>query len=256
MNEIPFKDNIVRSNIAKNHCRKRNFFEFEHNSDQIIRTESFNDLKKRYGEEANPIITVELGNRLYKELEDVYGIIVPVKYVVSKDREGQEVVYGVTDKIEGESLDRVKITPELVKKMKELCEKIALYYLSKTSDGGRYLADIANASQYVYGTKRGNDGELDIYLIDTDLYMREGIVALYNIVLWFSRHMISMERRCRERFDGARSIIEKILNKPFPENLPQEKLSNISAIIRKIRGYLDNTIAMDDKDAHPIFSDF
>lgn len=250
---IPFRNDLVKSDVNVNKKNKRDFFESKVNSQLIIRTESLDDLRNRCIDGIDPIELIVLGNRLYKELEAFYGILVSVGYVLSKDDEGSNVVYGVSNKIKGERLDRLKITPEIIEKIEKLYEKITQYYFDKISDGGYYLADIAGASQYIYGTKEG-DSNSDIYLVDIDLYVREGIVALYNVILWLSRRMIFMERKCGKKFNEARNIFEKILNKPRSQDLSQEKILVINTIIKKIKGYIENTIAIDNEDAHPIFS--
>ena len=254
--EINFSDHLVESKISPVHEGRGKLFEIKDNPDKIVRMESFEDLEDRYKGQVDPIVVAELGQELYAELKDKYGINVPVEFVAGKDFESKDVIYAIVDKVEGKDLDKIEVTPELTEKVEKLYEKIAQYYLDKFTqeqDDGLYLADINNASQYVYGKKKG--GELpDIYLVDTDLYIRDGKVALCNIVLWLYRHMVSVEKKYGKKFAHAREIIEQITDTSLPKNMTKEQRLAAKKIIQKTKGYLDSSIPIDDKDAHPIFS--
>ncbi len=252
-NETPFGDNLVESGISEVHKGRGKLFEFEHNLDKVVRVESFDALEKRYKGQVDPITVAGFGKKLYGELESDYGITAPVEFVVGKDVRGRNVVYGITDKIEGENLDKIKVTSEITEEVEKLYAKIAQYYLDKLSKDEMYLADINNASQYVFG-KRKSDELAKIYLIDTDLYIRDGKVALYNIVLWLVRHMSSVERKYNKKFNQARNIIGQLLHEPVPQSVNEKGKIVAEEIITKALGYISGEIPEDDDDAHPIFS--
>lgn len=100
-------------------------------------------------------------------------------------------------------------------------------------------------------------GKVDpnIYLVDADLYMRDGKVALCNTILWLYRHMISVEKKYGKKFTQARKIIAQILNTPLPQNITKAQKMAAENIIKKTKGYFDDRIPIDNEDAHPIFSD-
>ena len=254
--EISFSDHLIESDVSPVHKGSGKLFEIKDNPDKIVRMESFEDLEHRYKGQVDPIVVAELGQKLYGELVEKYGINVLVEFVAGKDSGGKDVIYAIVDKIEGKDLDKIEVTPELTVKVEKLYENIAQYYLDKFSqeqEDGLYLADVNNASQYVYGKKKGDESP-SIYLVDTDLYIRDGKVALCNVVLWLYRHMVSVERKYGKKFDRAREIIEQMTEAPFPQNITEEQRLAAEEIIRKTKGYLDGSIPIDDKDVHPIFS--
>jgi hypothetical protein len=255
--EISFSDHLIESEISPVHKGRGKLFEIKNNPDKIVRMESFEDLESRYNGQVDPVVVAELGQELYGELRDKYHINVPVEFVAGKDSENKDVIYAIVDKVDGKDLDKIEVTPELTEKVEKLYEKIAQYYLDKfplEQEDGLYLADINNASQYVYGKKKG-DEVAHIYLVDTDLYLRDGKVTLRNIVLWLYRHVSGVERKYGKRFDHAREIIRQITNATLPKEITEEQRAAAKKILEKIKGYLDGTIPVDDEDEHPLFSD-
>lgn len=244
--EVPFSDNLVESDISEVHKGRNKLFEFENNPDKIIRVESFDLLEKRYRGKIDPITLVGLGRGLYEELERDYGFAVPVEYVVGKDSENRKVVYGITDKVEGENLDKSEVSLELTEAVEKLYTSISHYYLDKLhSRDTFYLADINNSNQYVYGKRKG-DEKPKIYLVDTDLFMHNAKAALYNIVLWFIRHMGAVEERYQRRFIEARKIVEQILNEPLPSDIADEEKDAVVKTIAEAKDFLDGRFPEDD----------
>ena len=212
-------------------------------------------MEERYKGQVDPVVIGELGQKLYSELKDRYGINAPVDFIIGKGDEDKDVIYAIVDKIDGTDLDKIEVTPELTEEVEKLYASIAQYYLDKLpEEGGLYLADINSASQYVYGKKKGDEVP-HIYLVDTDFYIRDGKVALCNVVLWLYRHMVSVERKYGKEFTRAREIIQQILDTPLPQNITTEQKSAAEEIISKTKGYLRGSLPIDDNDAHPIFSD-
>jgi RNA-binding protein YhbY len=253
--EISFSDHLIESTISPVHQGRGKLFEIKGNPDKIVRMESFKSLEHRYKGDVDPVVIAEEGQKLYAELEKKYGIAVPVEFLVGKDSKDNDVIYAIVDKIDGSDLDKIEVTPELTEKVEKLYEAIAQYYLDTVTKKERiYLADINNASQYVYGKKKG-DEEPRIYLVDTDLYMRDGPVALRNVILWLYRHVCSVEKKYGKKFIRAREIIRQTIAQPLPETVTDEQKTVAKKIIEKTKGYMDGSVRMDDDDAHPIFSD-
>jgi len=246
--EINFSDHLRDSEISPIHKGSGKLLEIQNNPDKIVRVESFADLKERYEGVLEPVVVGELGQELYGELKSHYGIDAPVEFMTGKDHDSNDVIYAIVDKVDGADLDKIAVTPELTEKVEKLYEAIAQYYLDKLpQEGALYLADINNASQYVYGMKKG-DEKPSIYLIDTDLYMRDGKAALYNIVLWLYRHMTTVERKYGKRFDVARETIGRILDAPIPENLTDKERAAAQEIREKAREYLEGSRPIDNED--------
>ena len=125
--------------------------------------------------------------------------------------------------------------------------------MNKLGKDGPFLADINGASQYVYGKRKGDEKE-DIYLVDTDLYIRDSKVAFYNIVLWLAIHVISVERKYGKKFEGARGIIERIVSEPLPGGLTDEGKPIVERIIAKTRKYLaGQKVDFDEEEVNPVF---
>lgn len=252
--ELSFSDYLIESEISPVHKGRGKLFEIKDNPDKIVRVETFEDLERRYKGRVDPIVVGELGQKLYGELKSNYGIDAPVEFLAGKDSRNNDVIYGIVDKIDGVDLGNSTFDSKISLEVENLYEKIAQYYLDKMSvEDGLYLADINNPSQYVYGKKKG-DVEPHIYLVDTDLYIRDGKVALCNVVLWLYRHIISVEKQCGTKFIHVREIIEHILTTPLPQNITEAQRVAAQKIIEKTKGYLDGRISVDDEDNHPIFS--
>jgi len=86
------------------------------------------------------------------------------------------------------------------------------------------------------------------------LYIRNEKFALYNVVVWFFRHMSWAEKKFGTEFTEAREVVQQILDAPLPDYISEKEESVIRGIIEKTRGYLEGSIRIDDEDAHPIFS--
>jgi hypothetical protein len=249
-NHVPFKGSLVESTVSEAHKGRGKLF--ENNSDKIIRVVSFDSLEKRYHYQIDPVALASLGKKLYAELETKYGIPVPVEYVAGKDEQGRNVIYGITEKISGKNLAEVDIDPEVAIQSEKLYISLSQYYLDKLAklpDGEIYLADINGASQYAYGTTI-YDEQPKIYLVDTDLFMRNGNVAFYRVVAWFIRHMISVERRFGKKFEEARKNIAQTISNPLPEGLNDKEKEEIEKAITEAKNFLEGQFSK-ESDALP-----
>lgn len=238
-NEVPFRGELKDSEISKVNIDNK-FSEIGDNPDKIVRIESFDLLNSRYKNKIEPIELTGIANKLYKELETEYGIPVSVDFLVGKDKEGNKVVYSITDKIEGKNLGDIdiEISGEFITQVQKLYESIAKYFFDKLRQGGFYLSDINGSSQYVCGKKHGEQ-ENKIHLIDTDIYINDSKVAIYTIVEWLTRHMNELEGKFNIRFERAREYTDKFINNPLPEEiseLDKEKIINNNIGIKKFLG--------------------
>jgi len=241
-NPLPFKNNLIESNVSEAHKGSGKLKEIEKNPEKIIRVLDIRKLERYYQNKIGAVMIASLGSKLYKEIEDKYNIPTPVEYIISKDQNNTDVIYGITDRIDGATLDEVAITPETIQQTETLYTSISKYYLDKLDGLPKkeiYLTDISNASQYVFGT-RLNDERPKIYLVDTDLlfHIHSDKKSFYYSIAWFIRHMKSVENRFSKKFDNARKNIEIILDNPALEELNEEEMKEIKKTIMESKNFL------------------
>ena len=236
-NQTPFKDDLVKSNISQHqHGEFERLYEFKNNPNKIIRLMNLNDLGYEHHDHIDPIELVALGKKLYNELEEKYNIHAPVEYVVGNDMDGERVVYGITDRI----TSNLENNKQLAEQAEKLYTSLSKYYSDKSeglSNGGMFLTDIRGFSQYVYGTKAG-DEQPKFYLVDTDLYMHDDKLSFYYVIAWLIRHMSSVEKKFGKHFDVARKNIETILSNPILEGLAENEKETIQKTIVEANNFL------------------
>lgn len=219
----------------------RKFYQCEDDSSKVIRIDSMDDLVERYDNMADPKVVIELGKKLFQEIQTNYNIQVPSEIIVDKNEENKDTIYIITDKIDGVSLEKAEETPEFLKKLEDLYVSISKYYLDKLNSEEAHLADLNGTSQYIYGTKKGNENP-EIYLVDTDLYLNKGDVALLHNVKWLIRHM-------PKKFDEAIENIRKIIETPLSKDLSEEEKIIAEKEIRESLSLLNGTFKIgDEKD--------
>lgn len=146
--------------------------EFESRKDKVIRIADIDELRSN------------LGNLEYEELlgdlkaslaafAETYGCKLPnPQWVVGKNEKDKEVIYGITDKIEGNDL--VSLAKKDPKQTEELIENhflsVVTYLSSVRENGDMYLSDINKPEQFVYG-KAAGDQKDQIYLVDVDPHL-------------------------------------------------------------------------------------
>jgi hypothetical protein len=209
-------------------------FEIENN--KVKRVETQVDLNTRYAGEVNLNILKNVGEKLFRELKNDYGILSTVEFRLVKDEKGLDVINILNDWVDGKNLKEVEKTPEVIEQIENLYSIIAKYLFDKLLVGGFFLADINSATQYVYGRKEENDIQ-QIYLVDTDLYIGYGKTSLYHTVKWFVRHMI--EDECGKKFDKARKYIEKFIYGSLPENVNEDERVMIEKNILEAKAFFE-----------------
>lgn len=218
----------------------REFYQYDNDPSRIIRIDSFDDLTERYDNVVDPVHVVELGKKLFSEIQRDYNIKAPVEILLNKDEKNKEAVYIITDKIEGQSLEESLIgeNPEFLKKLETLYVSISKYYLDKLNSKEAHLADLNNMSQYVYGRKKG-DIEDEIYLVDTDLYINKGDAYLLHNVKWLIGHI-------PKRFDEAIKNIRQIIESPLNKGLNDEDKILAEKEIKESLSLLNGTFNAND----------
>ncbi len=217
----------------------RKFYQFDNDSSKVIRIDSFEELEDRYNNMAKPNIVIDLGKKLFQEIQTDYNIKVPSKIIIDKNEENKDTVYIVTDKINGVALEKAEKTPDFLMKLEDLYVSISKYYLDKLNSKDAHLADLNSESQYIYGTKKG-DEKPEIYLVDTDLYLNKGDVALLHNVKWLVRHM-------PKKFDRAVENIRKIIETPLSKDLSDLDRIKAEKEIRESLNFINGTFKVGDK---------
>ncbi len=237
-NEVkPLYSKLVPSDLNAGNT-SREFYQYKDDSSKVIRIDSMDDLVERYDNLADPKVVIELGKKLFQEIQTNYNIQVPSEIIVDKNEENKDTVYIITDKIDGVSLEKAEETPEFLKKLEDLYVSISKYYLDKLNSGEAHLADLNGASQYIYGTKKGNENP-EIYLVDTDLYLNKGDAFLLHNVKWLIRHML-------KRFDEAIKNIRKIIETPLSKDLSEKEKVMAEKEIQESLSLLNGTFKNDD----------
>lgn len=232
--QLNFND-LVESDISKNHNGSNKFYELRNSPNKIIRVEGFEGLLKKHNSKIEIPELVKTAKKLYTELKEKYGILVPVDFTVSKDSDGKDVVCSITDKIEGKKLGEVNKSEEFLNKTQKLYASISKYFLEKFKEGDLYIWDINGESQYVYGKKTG-DQQDNIYLVDTDIWLSKNKNDMYLSVYWLARHMSYLEHKLGVQFLEARNFINEFINQPLPEKVDELVEKNIYEIKKIMSG--------------------
>ena len=237
-----FYSRLVPSDLDKGDTN-REFFQYNDDPSKIIRVDSLEELTDRYDNMVDPIKLVELSKKLFSEVNTNYNIKVPAEIILDKNIEDKDAVYIITDRVEGESIEKtfgkIERSSDFLEKLEDLYISISKYYLDKLKNKEAHLADLNNMSQYVYGKKKG-DTKNEIYLVDTDLYLNKGDVALLHNVKWLVRHMPI-------KFDGAIENIRKIIETPLNDELSENDKIIAGKEINETLIFLDGLYKKEDK---------
>lgn len=215
--KIPLYSRLIPSDL-NTEGTNREFYQFKDDPSKIVRVDSLEELTDRYDNMVDPIKLVEIGKKLFSEVQTNYNIKVPAEIILDKNAEGKDTVYIITDRVEGDSIERsfdaTEKSPDFLEKLEDLYVSISKYYLDKLNSNEPHLADLNGTTQYIYGKRKG-DSKSDIYLVDTDLYLDKGDAALLHNVKWLVRHMPI-------KFEGAVKNIRKIIETPLSNDLSEQ----------------------------------
>ena len=221
---LPFSiSSLIESGISTHHIGKEKLFESPELPGKIIRVERLDELKEKHNNKLPVEELVRIAEKLYSELNNRYHIAVPVAFHLDSNS-----VYEVVDKVVETGEVKEEEKKALITKAASLYKSISQYFFDKLQEGGPYLWDVCGSSQYIYG-KREGDGEDNIYLIDTDIWLGNTRSGLCLSIYWLTRHVFDAEQRLGTKFEEARNIISKFVEK-LPENLSNEEGMNISGI--------------------------
>jgi hypothetical protein len=159
----PLGDELVKPDFDD---RNGKFSVLKNNPNVVIRSEPC------WGSQEETEKFLDKGELLFRELSEQYSVpLPPFEAVTGKNKAGEETIFIITERIQGENLYTLLETnppAELREKLEALCEGLSKYFLDKYKSGGMYLSDI-NPTQFIYGTRPGRD-QKEIYWMDFDLY--------------------------------------------------------------------------------------
>lgn len=174
--------------------------------------------------------SIREGEAFFAQMRDKYGIrVVAMEIRREKNVAGQETVFTLVDKIDGQNLSEMKELPAEAKdELEQLYVSLGRYYDDARKQQRKFWGD-ARSDQFVYGSK---DGETDehFYLTDVDPeFYREGedewhtIEAVMGSV---SHDLVENEAKFGGgmRLEKAREKMLCIIDEMLKENFDQPML--------------------------------
>ncbi len=159
----PFEHN---TEFAKGVGRQAKLLEFVHDPRFVIRRPEFSFSFS--GNKAKTFETCRVAQKLFRELENVYGIPVPVQFVVARNADGEVIFYGITRKVSPVNIDEMGETEKAAafRELRRIFDSLMTYYENKAQSREPFLIEVMD-DQYVYGTIEGCPAPR-WYLVDTD----------------------------------------------------------------------------------------
>jgi hypothetical protein len=232
--------NSREANITKNvnYVDFEKIIELKENSNFFVREKKLKELESEYqgklNKDYNGKELVELGVSLFKELRDDYGIDLPASFFVSKDEDGNSLLYLVVDKIKPVVIDNEEASA-VKERFHQLYKSLSKYYLAKLRNGGSFLTDINGFKQYIYGIKTKEEGNAKIYLVDPDIYLDDRSKSLLTVVYWFCRHYPTSIDKSSEIIENIREFVNEY-QKKFQQIDNQKDIDRLEQIKDFLQG--------------------
>lgn len=183
--------------------------------------------------------SIREGEALFEEMHNKYGIrVVSMKSTREKNKEGNDAIFTVVDKIEGQNLSEIQELPEEAKdELESLYVSLGQHYCDAWKDKLQYWGD-GRSDQFVYGAKHG-EKDKHFYLTDVDPeFYREGddkwrtIEAALGSVC---HDLVENENKFdpKVRFQKARESLLRIVDKMLETNPHWNMLA-------EAKGWLEN----------------
>ncbi len=205
---VPFKELLVKSEFKP---RLKNF---ENNPDFVIRKTRMKDTASVAPKIENIEELAHAGKKLFDELQKVYKIEAPVRFVVGTD-EKETVVYSIADKIQGKTIENYEFNEEnkenFTKELGILYFSWIKYLADKYKNNEPFLWDITENRQYIYGKKKGDQNER-LYLVDVDIEYINNRTFLFDSLNSASDSIIDTEQRLGIKFENVWQEIDKFLD--------------------------------------------
>lgn len=160
----------------------------------------------------------------FEAMSSTYGIhVVSIAIKREKNNTGDDAVFTVVDKIEGQNLsDIVHVPAEAMEELEALYIALGTYYYDAWKHGLQYWGD-GRSDQFVYGAKYGEQ-EKHFYLTDVDPeFYRDGDDQWHTLeaaVGSVCHDLLESERKGtpKIRFHKARAVLLDIVTNMLQEN--------------------------------------
>lgn len=231
----PFREQLQPNQQIKKEFGK--FWEFENDKTKVVKQQPLKEFSGIFEGIKDPIEAVGKSKKLFGELSDKYGVKIPAEYIVGKNDKGVDVVFIVTDKIEGTDPTKKKVEGEEKEReildLKNLFDSLLSYLKDKIKEDDYIMWDIVDNSQYIYG-KNGSDENNKMYLIDNDLnYVGKAQERAINYIRSLTEFIKKSERNLEIKFIDQREVIADIMS-----NIEGQAKESDAFEIKKIKEFL------------------
>ena len=224
MLEKPFADSLKPTDFD---ARNINLWQLEDDPSKLVResksaeNQSLEELESSMRE----------GETLFAEMRDKYGIkVVAMETRKEKNKEGQDAIFTLVDRIEGQNLSKIEHLPmEAKDDLENLYLSLGRHYYDAWKQNTKYWAD-CRSDQFAYGHKHGEKNN-HFFLVDVDPeFYRHGEDKWHTIdaVLGSLCHdLIENENKFspKVRFQAARNKLLEIINEILIEHPDARMLS-------------------------------
>lgn len=107
-----------------------------------------------------------------------FGVRIPVSFVVAKDEADNDAIYAAVKRVKDRASNTEKERMEEASAWYALFLSLLSYLESKEHNQDWLVADIADESQYVYGTI--DKGKRGLFLVDVDPSITKGRITLHD----------------------------------------------------------------------------
>ena len=181
------------------------------------------------------------GIRVFRQLEEKYGIAIPKMDMVVGEEEGVVKMFTVVDKIYGTDLyDLDSIDKETVKKFDEFFTALARHYFEVFEKGGDYWTDL-NSGQIIYGHK-AEEKQDRVYVVDVDPrfdhYDNQNQSGLIPLDELFKLLKIVKDMEIYSEPPVRFSLVRKTVDESLGLTLRSKQSPYVVMMIRKIKNLL------------------
>ncbi|MFH1233737.1 MAG: hypothetical protein V1649_03775 [Patescibacteria group bacterium] len=217
-------------------------FEFEDDPNHIVRVEDL-DMMRSYLSDENLTIqeAAEKTKAIFDELRNKFGIDAPVNFATAVDETGTQLLYIITDRVQGQKVEEIDFDPlengKLAEEFENFYLSLVKYFVDKFNSNELVLWDIAKSSALKYGKKPG-DNEDNIYLVDTDVKSEPGEYGIGDLYDIFPT-VRELESKCGRRFDKVRKELKGFIDSFSKSNMKTGALKYIDENIGRLVSFLE-----------------
>ncbi len=173
--------------------------------------------------------SIHEGRGLFANMRDKYGIrTVSMNSRREKNKDGEDVIFTLVDKIEGDSLSKIESLPLQVKdELEAPYLSLGQHYYDAWKQGLRYWGD-CRSDQFVYGNKHGEENK-HFWVVDVDpkFYLKgdDEFSTIEAALGSLCHELLENERKFqpRVRLQAARDKLSRIMDEILKEQ-PELKM--------------------------------